>query len=368
MEESRITETHKKSAFTAKNQYEYQRLVFEKPYFIPMELQEDKEELTFTYQIGEKKPLAKIHEEDSSVVLLVLIQIDALKEALQEYSFSMAPDNLYYDRNRLVYIKTRDSNSKGNGLEEKEFLENYKALVGFSLQNKYSYEDYQQGGILLLSKNPLQNKIREAKNSEEIKCILLEEYQRIELERKENKMLLNRSSFFIMKISIIFLVIICSIFLSFTGYFVLKVNPYQEAVIKASNAYLEQNYVGCIDALKKIKVSDMQTHQKYILANSYIRSESLTQEQKNNIIETISLKEKSIRLDYWIYLGRGEITQAVDIAMQQSDNELLLYAYMKQKAAIETSNTLTGEEKAKQLEDINTKMEPLMEQYKTEEK
>jgi uncharacterized membrane protein YukC len=138
-------------------------------------------------------------------------------------------------------------------------------------------------------------------------------------------------------------------------------------VIAADDAYIEQDYVGCIDAMLEIEVTDMQIHQKYILANSYIRSENLTQEQKKNILETISLNEASVRLDYWIYLGRGDIDEAVDIAMQQSDDELLLYAYMKKKAAIESNSELTGEEKSQQLTDISSKMQPLMEQYNAEE-
>ena len=72
-------------------------------------------------------------------------------------------------------------------------------------------------------------------------------------------------------------------------------------------------------------------------------------------------------LEYWIYLGRGDTEQAVDIAMRQSDNQLLLYAYMKQKAAVEADKILSGEEKGEQLEALESKMEPLIEQYEAEE-
>ena len=111
----------------------------------------------------------------------------------------------------------------------------------------------------------------------------------------------------------------------------------------------------------------MDIYQKYILANSYVRSENLTQQQKENIISNLSLKETPARLEYWIYLGRNDISEAIDIAMQQSDDEMLLYAYMKQKSMIETDSSLSGEEKTQDLEKIAQKMQPLMEKYDTEE-
>ena len=135
----------------------------------------------------------------------------------------------------------------------------------------------------------------------------------------------------------------------------------------AENAYISADYVSCVDAMQEISVKDMDIYQKYILANSYVRSENLTQQQKENIISNLSLKETPARLEYWIYLGRNDISEAIDIAMQQSDDEMLLYAYMKQKSMIETDSSLSGEEKTQELEKIAQKMQPLMEKYDTEE-
>ncbi|MEG0722527.1 MAG: type VII secretion protein EssB/YukC, partial [Lachnospiraceae bacterium] len=171
-----------------------------------------------------------------------------------------------------------------------------------------------------------------------------------------------------MKVGLIILAVLCVISAVYLGYRFLKEDPYKSAVIAADNAYIEADYVGCIDAMRDVKVSDMELHQKYILANAYVRSENLTQEQKTNILETLSIKEAPVRLEYWIYLGRGDASQAEDIAMQQSDDQLLLYAYMKEKSAIESDTAITGEEKTQKLEDISSKMKPLMDQYdKTEE-
>jgi uncharacterized membrane protein YukC len=81
------------------------------------------------------------------------------------------------------------------------------------------------------------------------------------------------------------------------------------------------------------------------------------------VIANLSRKDASIRLEYWIYLGRGEADQAIDIAMQQSDDEMLFYAYLKQRAVIESDVTLSGSEKTTKLEEIDSKMKPLKEKY-----
>lgn len=362
-----VTETVKKSAFAAKSGYEYRKLIFPKPYLLKMELKEEKEELVLTYETGNKKPLSRLREEDILTVLAVLANAETLKEGQKEYHFPLAPENLYYDMNHQLYVKTRDVYPPGSGCNPDEFMEDYRALSGFALQKKYTYEDYKKGGRKLLSKTPLLNQIREAESPEEIQQILLARHERIETERKEKQMLLGKRTYKGMKAGIIILSVLCVLSLTYAGYRLLKEDPYKDAVIEADDAYIEADYVGCIDAMKEIAVKDMELHQKYILANAYVRSENLTQEQKTNILENLSLKEAPSRLEYWIYLGRGDIDQSLDIAMQQSDDQLLLYAYMKKKSAVETDTALSGEEKTQQLEDISSKMEPLMEQYDTTE-
>lgn len=367
MNETNVIEVKKKSAFLAQTQFEYKKLMFPKLYFIPMTLEEEKEDVIFCYDMKDKKSLLDIRKEDILTTLAVLINLEQLQNALKEYHVSMSPDNLFYNINRQVFVKERDIYEDGRGFDEEVFLEDYKALIGYSLQKKYSYEDYKKGGKKLLSKNQLQNNIREAKEIHEVKSILVKEYEKIEQERNEKKLLFDKSTLKTMKVSIALLVIVCIAFTGYLGYRLFKMDPYNQAVISADSAFIAQDYVSCIDYMEPIKVSDMKVTQKYILATSYIRSENLTQEQKNNILANISLKETATRLEYWIYLGRGDTNKAIDIAMQQSDDELLLYAYMKKKSYIEADSILTGEEKTQQLKNISTLMEPLIEQYDTED-
>ncbi len=361
------TERMKKSVYIAKSSYEYKKLVFPRPYLLDMSLEEDKEELQLSYDLERKQSVSQVREEDTLTVLKVLMNIKELQQGLQEYNFSLNPQNLYYDLNTKVYAKVRDVYPAGDGFDEQRFLEDYRALIGFALQKKYSYEDFRQGGKRLLEKDVLQNKIYHTQNASEIYDVLFEEYERIKDEQEQNKVLIKKKLYQKMKAAIIILGVLTAVSFAGAGYWMLSLNPYQKAILAADNAYIEGDYVKCIDFMKKIDVTSMESHQKYILATAYVKSENLTQEQKNNILETISLKAAPERLEYWIYLGRNQTEEAINVAMQQSDNQLLLYAYMKEKSLTEADTSLSGDEKAKKLEEISSKMEPLIEQYNTED-
>lgn len=367
MEMTATIEIGKKSAFSAKTPYEYRKLSFPKPYLISMSMEEEKEELVLTYETENLTCMAELKQEDMLTILAVLMNIEEMQQGLQEYSYSMEPNNLYYDINRKVRAKIRDIYPSGRGFDKDEFLDDYKALVGFALQKRYSYEDFKKGGKRLLTKHPFLSKIKGAVTPEEIRQLLYEEYNRIETERKEKKLLIGRKTYRTMQTGLVILILLFCGMTGYLGYNLIKEQPYKNAVIAADDAYIAADYVGCIDAMREVAVADMERTQKYILATSYVRSENLSQEQKTNILETLSLNETPVRLEYWIYLGRGDTEQAEDIAMQQSDDQLLLYAYMKEKSAIETDSSISGAEKTQQLEEISSKMEPLMEQFDTTE-
>lgn len=361
-------EIMKKSAFTAKSIFDYQKLIFTQPYLLDMILEEKKEELEFTYVIENHRPMTELGSEDILTILGVLMNLQALQQGLKEYSFSLQPENLYYDIDRKVYAKVRDIYPSGRSFDVKNFLEDYQALVGSALQKRYTYEDYKKGGLELLGKHPLGGRVRKAQNPEEVWEVLLTEYRQLENNRREKQRMLPIRTYKTMVRTLFVMTILSAATLGYLGYSLLLERPYTKAVIAADNAYIQNDYVGCIDALGQVEVTRLQHYQKFILANSYIHSENLSQKQKENVIANLSMKDTPMRLEYWIYLGRGEAEQAIEIALQQSDDEMLFYAYMKQRAAIESDVTLKGSEKTSKLEEIDSKLKSLKEKYPAEEK
>lgn len=366
MEDTVIKEVIKKSELVAKDAFEYQWVIYPESGFLQANIEEKTEELEITYNLENRSSLTEIREEDLPDILLILDDIGNLKKYIEKYSFSLNPQNLFYDCHGSVKAKRRDMLSAGTN-RENQFLNSYKAVIGYALQNKYTFDDFLQGGMQLLGKEGLLGKIQVAISTEEIQQKLRDEYERIKKERKEKKVLLQKNKVTTMKVTAAVLGTILVGIVGYLGYDCIVKEPYQKAVINLSDAYIQSDYVACIDYMKKIKVEKMTSPQKYMLANAYVRSENLTQEQKDNILTKMTLNDIESKLDYWIYLGRRDIEQAVDIAMRLSDDQLLLYAYMKEKAITEEDTELTGTEKSEKLEGITKKMEPLMEKYDTED-
>lgn len=144
-------------------------------------------------------------------------------------------------------------------------------------------------------------------------------------------------------------------------YEIFWLNPYEQSVIKANRDYLKINYSGVIEDFKNTDIARMEISDKYILAYSYVQCENLTEEQKKNIVSALSLDTNEKILDYWIYLGQLEVSEAENIALQLSDDDLLLYAYLKEKNMLETDVDISGSEKEKRIGELDSKIDKLLE-------
>ena len=368
MESQTIQETIKKSKLAAKDIYDYKWITYPESYLLPAVLREEKEELHIAWQTEGRIPVTEIRQEDILLRLLVMDSVGGLFMGRRKFSFSLAPENLYYDIHGTVQVKRRDLHTEERPETEKDFLEEYKALIGFSMQEELGYGEFRKGGLQLLGRDGLCGAIRDRESIAEIQVCIREKYQRIREERRNQKILLPKKKYLAVKRSAIILGTLLLILSGFMGYHFIVEEPCQRAVIKLGDAYVQSDYVSCIDAMQGISVQKMNLYQKYMLANAYVRSEDLTREQKNNILSSMTLKNSPSRLEYWIYLGRKDTEKAEDIALRLSDDQLLLYAYMKEKGNIENNTDLSGTEKAERLNEVEKKMQPLMDEYNTEGK
>ena len=64
-------------------------------------------------------------------------------------------------------------------------------------------------------------------------------------------------------------------------------------------------------------------------------------------------------MEYWIHLGRLETGEAQSIAMQLSDDQLLLYAYIQELDLVSGDLELEATEKVNKISDLEGKIKTL---------
>lgn len=353
----------KKPSILAKSDYDFVFLSRNNQYLIPLIITQDKENIRFDYDTSQLVDIASLGDEDRLDILTLLINIADLESLLIDYSFDLSPDNIYTGIGNRVYVKTRDIQTDDKEVYEQRFLLQYKALIATLLQTKYSYNDYIDGGISLMNKDEFLSQISSANGTEEIKRYLIKEYNTLKREKNEKCSTVRNNVYFALKATVVILAVMIVAGAGYSLYHLFYIEPYKDASIRLHEAYMVSDYPAAIVSMSNININRMSMTDKYLLAISYVKVENLTAEQKNNIVSTLSINDNSLRLDYWIYLGRGDADMASDIAMQLSDNQLLIYSYMKKREQIETDSSLSGEERQRQLDEIESLIDPLVSQY-----
>lgn len=361
-EENIIHELIKKSEMDAKSIYDFKKICLDLNYFVPCTLEETKEEVEFSFCTDYLKRMDTIRQEAQLQILAVLLNASNLEKVRKKYKFKMSPENLYYDANFCVKIKIRDIYDE-NEIRADEFIKEYKALIGYALQKKYTYFDYLEGGLEVLKKTSDLKSVYDAETVEDIKKYLENKYIKIQNTMQQTTIIVSKKG---RKSSKIYS-FICTIWLiaaiGYIAFLSVETLPKDKALIAASNAFVELDYIAVIDSLELIPVEELEVHAKYMLAVSYIKAENLNMEQKNNILADTSVMGDEKILNYWIYLGRLNTVEAINIALQSSDDELLLYGYLKEKSLVESDATITGEVKIEKLNQLESKIQEITKKY-----
>lgn len=360
-----IRETIRKSMITASNEFELKKLTRAHEGFLNCTIEEEKESLIMIYDIRNLLPWKQIRREKKELMFSALTDAGKLEQMARIYRFTLAPENLYYDIQGRVYVKARDVYGADDGYSQEEFLREYKSLIGCTLVKKYKFEDYDRGGEDLLKEDRFLGEIMECTDVSSILDRLHEEYFRYKKIHAERRVEVSRTGNRVRKAA---LGITGTLALAGAAFFVwlfVWERPYKEAVIAANEAYLQSDYNGTVEAMEAVGVERMNACQKYILAYSCVRSESFSDGNMRNILNTISLNGDEKLMEYWIYINRLDTEKAADIAMQVSNDQLLFYAYLKEKAVIENDASLSGQEKTERLSAVENRLKPLKEEFST---
>lgn len=287
---------------------------------------------------------------------------------LERAKLCVSPENIVFDQGLVPYFLhygVSESLPPYETGEEQLWLET-KAVIATIVDNKYDFTIYYSHYETKDLPDILTNIMRAETYDEIIKIIednikKDDAYEETVVHIPERKWKVRRYIIWALTILLIPLLIYGSFALFFK---IPETNSYVE-----SNRYFhEEEYSSVIDTLQKYKHKKMPRITQYELASSYIVNESLTEEQRKNVNNTITLQSDRNYFLYWIDIGRGDYQEAIDTARVLEDRDLIIYGLLKLRESVKTDQDLSGEEREEELKQIQQEIDEYEQEMNDEQK
>lgn len=288
--------------------------------------------------------------------------------ALQRMKLTISPGNILYDQGlvpHFLHYGVSESIPPYEEDEEQLWLET-KALIAVIADNKNDFATY-LSHYKTKEIPAIPQAIMQATSYEEIIDIIEENiakndtYEQTVIHIPEKKW--KRRRFIIWALTILLVPSIA--YGAFALFFKI---PESNAYVESNRHYLEEEYSDVIDALDKFNHEKMPRVIQFELAASYIAHESLTEEQRKNIQNTITLQADRKYFLYWIDIGRGNNQEAVDTARRIEDRDLIVYGLLKQREEVKADQSLDGSERQQELKSIQQEIDEYESEMEEEQK
>ncbi|MBN8209404.1 type VII secretion protein EssB [Bacillus sp. NTK071] len=269
----------------------------------------------------------------------------------------VCPDNLVLDQGltpHFLHFGVKESLPPYEDNPER-ILEETRATVAAMMNPEQSFEHYLYYSDTLTLSSELKQ-VLQAKTLNDLQPII---HSRIEaLHKKDsefvkvNKKKWKTSRYVLLGVSICLLPT-----LLYSLYSLFLLQPKQENIVQAQENFLTNDYSEVVNSLESYSIDDIPKVTQYQLALSYIINESLTDEQKESVRNTISLQSDPRYYEYWIHIGRGEAEQALEVARYLEDRDLLMYGLLKRKEQVKADSDLDSEKKQQMINDLEQEFE-----------
>ena len=223
-------------------------LAFSSPHLIPCVVTERTDDFDIEFDTADLKSCTDIKSLSLQEKYRFLYNCSSLIKLAKEFSFSISPDNVYFDINLMAKVLKRDIGT----LDEAEFLSQYKALIGAIIAPKYSFEDYYDGGSDLYNKNARLKNICSKESVEEVAAALVERYRFEDNDARENRTTVGKKRFLAYRIALPVLAVLTAGLIGFACYMNFFKLPFEERLIRGSNAYLNNDYTSVQNELSGI--------------------------------------------------------------------------------------------------------------------
>ncbi|MDR0298505.1 MAG: type VII secretion protein EssB [Streptococcaceae bacterium] len=242
-------------------------------------------------------------------------------------------------------------------IEPEFFLKSYKALVLSVFNTRLAYEKLVGGSVVL--RDRFSQKIEELTSIAEISEFIDGELIRETAAASQTIAFVPKGRYLFFKVfsGITLVTALVGAWFVFTAY--QETQPRQEAIIAAQTDFLTANYSQTLTDLQNYKPAVLPKSARFVLAASSVNLTDLTSMQKQAILNNISIKSDDNTLNYWIYLGRGDFNQALNLAQNLGDDQLTLLAYTDLYQSTKLNTTMGGAKKQQLLDDYSKKISDL---------
>ena len=314
--------------------------------FLTIQKRKEKEKWLFSYQLAKKVK----HHSFKRLIPVV------------------CPENVVFDTSYTPYLLHYGVKESLLPFEydEEQILVELKATICTAIEGKYQFDEYFRfSDTLKVSEDVKQ--LLQFTSLEEVLDFLVHKLQFIE-ENERNFVTVSTKKWNLQRYTLIGFIICFIPAFIYTIYSVAFMIPKQEAYVESNRAFLERNYSQVVTLLQGYDPTTMPYSVLYQLASSYVASESLDDEQKKNVNNSLTLQADQQYFYYWIYIGRGMSDQALSIARTFGDQDLIVYALLNYEEELKNDTKLKAEEKQRLLDEISAEIEAYKREKEQQEK
>src|SRR5699024_4922774 len=110
--------------------------------------------------------------------------------------------------------------------------------------------------------------------------------------------------------------------------------PEINAYVESNRHFLQEEYSSVVDTLRKYNHEKMPNVIRDQVVTAYVVNESLKEEQRQNVRNTITLQSDRKYFLYWIDMGRGNYQEAIDTARLLEDRDLIIYGLLNLREGV----------------------------------
>lgn len=336
-------------------------------YFAPLQIDENEDMLVFHLTVEESyKNWEDILKLNTSEKLRLLCNVAKLERFLStRITFSLHPKTLLFDENLMPVITYRGLRNlvPPFELDESAFLKQLKCYIIALFSTKYDYEQLYNGSLKNAEETEFQRQVRDMEKLSQLKDFLLESYQKEQKKTEKTMSLVSLRKYRTFKQLSIIMIVVSILLAAPLAYYGFVKSPHQDNVIEAHGQYLSSDYGEVISILRSENPENLPFRTQYVLANSYINVEQLSEREKEVILRNVSLRSDTDYLLYWIYNGRGEFEESMEKAKYIDDAQLIMYGLIKQIEEAKNNPELSGTERDETVNELQDELKKYQDDY-----